>query len=172
MTFKDFGYNDVTLKWRMFNLRTWKDLLKADLNNGYPICYSSGDVLALEGHTYVCDGYNDDNKFSFNWGWNGDCNGYFYPLDSLENMNDFHSAIFNIVPDDNDYYCDFTSNLYNYYLNHTDKIPYEITPRTFTRLRALPKQRMQRAIIGQFLKMPELNILHTRQSWEARHTRG
>ena len=135
--FKDFGYNDVTLKWRMFNLRTWKDLLKADLNNGYPICYSSGDVLALEGHTYVCDGYNDDNKFSFNWGWNGDCNGYFYPLDSLENMNDFHSAIFNIVPDDDDYYCDFTSNLYNYYLNHTDKIPYEITPRTFTRLESV-----------------------------------
>jgi hypothetical protein len=150
--FKNFGYNDVTLKWRMFNQRTWKDLLKADLNNGYPICYSSGDIMTMEGHTYVCDGYNDDNKFSFNWGWNGDCNGYFYPLDSLENMNDFHSAIFNIVPDENDNYCDFTSNLYDYYLNHTDKIPYEITPKYFTRLESVTQTQ---DATGYYRKIPQ-----------------
>lgn len=135
--FKKFGYSNVDLKWKIFNQKTWKTMLKTDLDNGCPICYSSGNISTLEGHTYVCDGYNDDDKFSFNWGWNGLCNGYFYPLDSLENMNDLHSAIFKIVPDDSDNYCDYSSNLYDYYLNHPDKIPYEITPKTFTRLESV-----------------------------------
>ena len=142
--FKDFGFNDVDLKWKAFHQNTWKTLLKADLDKGYPICYSSGNVITQESHMYICDGYNDDNLFSFNWGWRGNHNGCFYPLDSLENMNDLQSAIFNIVPDENDDYCDFTLPLQEHYshyytlLGNTTPAPYENVPSTATNLISVP----------------------------------
>lgn len=40
--FKKFGYSNVDLKWKAFHERTWKSLLKEELDKGYPICYSSG----------------------------------------------------------------------------------------------------------------------------------
>lgn len=152
--FKKFGYSNVDLRWKTFNQRTWKEQLKDELDKGHPICYSAGSIHAnnfwpwnwnSEGHTFICDGYNSDDLFHFNWGWNGNYQGHYYSVDSLYvirsydtiDLSSFHSAIFNIVPDENDNYCDFTSNLYDYYLNHTDKIPYEITPRTFTRLESV-----------------------------------
>ena len=52
----------------------WKKMLKDDLKAGRPIIYSGyGDG----GHCFVCDGYNEDEYFHFNWGWGGMYDGYF-----------------------------------------------------------------------------------------------
>ena len=58
----------------------WRNLLKAELNHGRPVYYT-GDYYNYDGtagsHAFVCDGYDDNNQFHFNWGWRGDNNGYF-----------------------------------------------------------------------------------------------
>ena len=52
----------------------WKKMLKNDLKAGRPIIYSGyGDG----GHCFVCDGYNEDEYFHFNWGWGGLYDGFF-----------------------------------------------------------------------------------------------
>lgn len=55
----------------------WIAMLKTDLNAGRPIAYSGFDT-DYSGHAFVCDGYNNNNQFHFNWGWSGSYDGYFY----------------------------------------------------------------------------------------------
>ena len=48
--------------------------LRAELDQQRPILYSgSGNG----GHSFVCDGYNEQNQFRINWGWGGYYDGYF-----------------------------------------------------------------------------------------------
>ncbi len=78
----NFSYNTTSStmtpenKYRSsFSDNDWINLLKTELNAWRPILYrgqgSSG------GHAFVCDGYDDQNYFHFNWGWSGSYNGYF-----------------------------------------------------------------------------------------------
>ena len=77
---------------------TWQTMLKNELDLHRPLLYSgSGDQ---GGHAFVCDGYDDNGLFHFNWGW-GVANGFF----ALGNMNPIghsfnknHYAIFDIIP--------------------------------------------------------------------------
>lgn len=59
----------------------WINLLKADLNQNRPIQYSGSGSGG--GHSFVCDGYDTDNYFHFNWGWSGYCDAYYY----INNLN-------------------------------------------------------------------------------------
>ncbi|PLX12118.1 MAG: hypothetical protein C0594_02825, partial [Marinilabiliales bacterium] len=53
----------------------WKALIKNELDNQRPTLYrGTGDD---GGHAFVCDGYDDQDYFHFNWGWGGSDNGYF-----------------------------------------------------------------------------------------------
>jgi hypothetical protein len=53
----------------------WINLLKAELDASRPIQYAgTGDE---GGHSFVCDGYDNNNRFHFNWGWGGKDDGYF-----------------------------------------------------------------------------------------------
>ena len=60
----------------------WKDLLKSELNAGRPVYYA-GNTASLTGHAFVCDGYDANGYFHFNWGWDGACDGY-YLIGDLE----------------------------------------------------------------------------------------
>lgn len=83
----------------------WKQMLKDDLKAGRPIIYSGyGDG----GHCFVCDGYNEEEYFHFNWGWGGLYDGYF-KLNALEpgtggtgsgggTYNNDQQAIFGLEP--------------------------------------------------------------------------
>jgi len=86
-----FSYNNtsstMTPEYKnrsMFSDNDWIDMIKAELNAWRPVLYrgegSSG------GHAFVCDGYDDQNYFHFNWGWGGAYNGYFL-LSSLTTGN-------------------------------------------------------------------------------------
>ena len=83
---KYFGYDPVTIKgvYRFaYNDSTWEALLLNELNAGRPLEYV-GDSAGKNGHTWVCDGYDaTSNTFHMNWGWGGQCNGY-YSLKHLD----------------------------------------------------------------------------------------
>ena len=55
----------------------WVSMLKESLNNARPLHYSGWNSNGGNGHSFICDGYESNNYFHFNWGWNGAYNGYF-----------------------------------------------------------------------------------------------
>ena len=58
------------------------EIVKKELRNGFPL-YISGDSKTGAGHAWVCDGFDEDDKFHMNFGWNGQANGYY----SLATLN-------------------------------------------------------------------------------------
>ncbi|MDE5883277.1 MAG: C10 family peptidase, partial [Muribaculaceae bacterium] len=59
----------------------WTDLIYDNLKNVGPVLYGGGSFLG-GGHSFVCDGYDGNGMFHFNWGWSGMSDGYF-SLDAL-----------------------------------------------------------------------------------------
>ena len=59
-----------------YSFDQWVNLLKSEINAGRPVLYSGWDN-AGGGHGFVCDGYDNNDYFHFNWGWNGSCDGYY-----------------------------------------------------------------------------------------------
>lgn len=59
-------------------LGSWISLLKTELDAHRPILYMG---FGEGGHCFVCDGYNSNNDFHFNWGWSGYCDGYYSVTD-------------------------------------------------------------------------------------------
>mgnify|MGYP003287474151 CR=1 FL=1 len=53
----------------------WIELLKSELNARRPILYSGSGEGG--GHAFVCDGYDENDNFHFNWGWSGVADGYY-----------------------------------------------------------------------------------------------
>lgn len=53
---------------------SWDQMLCKELDEGRPIFYSGG------GHSFVCDGYDSEGYFHFNFGWGGYCNGWFVTI--------------------------------------------------------------------------------------------
>jgi hypothetical protein len=79
---------------------TWIGLMKTDLDLGRPIQYVGWDPNE-GGHTWVCDGYDQNDYLHMNWGWGGQGNGYYF-VNSLNpsgfNFSDGHQAVIGIVP--------------------------------------------------------------------------
>nr|MDA3820725.1 C10 family peptidase [Candidatus Delongbacteria bacterium] len=74
----NFNYDDEALYGYRENYTddAWKNLLYADLDNGLPVFYSGTDSEGASGHAFVCDGYQANDEFHFNWGWSGNYNSY------------------------------------------------------------------------------------------------
>ena len=62
-----------------FSANDWIALLHSELDASKPIQYHG---RGTGGHSFVCDGYDSNNNFHFNWGWSGSNDG-FYALTSL-----------------------------------------------------------------------------------------
>lgn len=78
-----FGY-DPTLQGLLranYSEANWVGLLKAELDASRPLQYAG--IGNGGGHTWVCDGYDNNNNFHMNWGWAGNSDGYF----SLNNLD-------------------------------------------------------------------------------------
>lgn len=104
-----FRYNSSTIsyKTKQSYSSSWLNLLKTDLNAGRPVYYSGSGTGG--GHAFVCDGYDSDNYFHFNWGWSGMYDGYFLVSNlnpgtggagsgSSGTYNSSQAAIFGIQP--------------------------------------------------------------------------
>lgn len=71
---KYFGYDASVryLKRDYFDDSDWFYIIHGQLENGRPVYYDGG------GHAFVCHGYDADTEtFAINWGWNGNCDGYY-----------------------------------------------------------------------------------------------
>ncbi|MCB0822797.1 MAG: C10 family peptidase [Bacteroidales bacterium] len=81
-------------------IETFTYKLKNELNLNRPVYYSGSGSAG--GHAFVCDGYQGDDYFHFNWGWSGYANGYFY-LSNLNpggtQFNQGQSAMFYVCPE-------------------------------------------------------------------------
>ncbi|NLE63723.1 MAG: hypothetical protein GX612_07800, partial [Bacteroidales bacterium] len=82
--FKQFwGYSKARgIKKADYSDEQWKQILKEQLNKRQPVYFSGRSPDDLSGHAFVCDGYDANDFFHFNWGWGGLHNCY-CPIDSL-----------------------------------------------------------------------------------------
>ena len=86
----------------------WAQLLKnGGLDEHLPIFYSGSDDGGAGGHAFVCDGYDENDYFHFNWGWSGRDDAW-CPIGALHttryNFNQVNNFIGHIVPQNNEYY--------------------------------------------------------------------
>lgn len=81
-----FGYDESTTyaKRANYTLNQWVDKVYAELAVARPVLY--GGQSSGGGHAFVIDGYDGDEMFHVNWGWNGSPDSY-YAL-SVLNPND------------------------------------------------------------------------------------
>lgn len=98
-----FRYGSCTnLKYRDdFSLTEWEDMLIESFDHGIPTIYAGQGNDG--GHAFNCDGYNDQRKFHFNWGWSGQYNNTYYSIDALNtgngSFNTYQRVILNMIPD-------------------------------------------------------------------------
>ena len=78
-----FGYDKgMTYVMRQsYNYDDWFRMIYDNLVEYGPIIYGGNDIW-MGGHSFVCDGYDGNGYFHFNWGWSGMSDGYFL-LDAL-----------------------------------------------------------------------------------------
>jgi hypothetical protein len=74
---KYFGYANTAkyVNKSSYTESNWIALLKAELNARRPMQYRGAGTGG--GHSFVCDGYDDNNFLHFNWGWGGVADGFF-----------------------------------------------------------------------------------------------
>ncbi len=74
----------------------WAEILKEELRARRPLLYR-GYNEKDGGHAFVCDGFQGNNHFHFDFGWGGAGNGYFY-LDKVGGFQIEQGAIFSVEP--------------------------------------------------------------------------
>ena len=53
--------SSADVKWRIWHLSNWQDMLEDEIDLERPILYSGGNIN-IEGHSWVIDGYDEDEK--------------------------------------------------------------------------------------------------------------
>jgi hypothetical protein len=99
-----FRYTDGALVYKnWFSESEWIEALKADLNDSRPIWYGGCGTGC---HAFVCDGYDVNDYFHFNWGWDGhheEYNNCWLTLDDLTpgdfNFSYYQVAILGLEPE-------------------------------------------------------------------------
>lgn len=73
-----FGYANkaVCVSRESFGYEDWENMLFNELQHGRPVIYT-GTTVAGTRHSFVCDGYDGEEMYHINWGWSGECDGYF-----------------------------------------------------------------------------------------------
>lgn len=82
-TFFNYSPDLAHEKKSQYDDAEWKTKVKNELDAHRPMEYGGQDPNGPAGHAFVCDGYNSDDYFHFNWGWSGAYDGYF----SLDNLD-------------------------------------------------------------------------------------
>ncbi len=71
----DYAPSMIFTKRNFYSRQEWERLILEELKARRPVLY--GGLGVQGGHTFVCDGYDGEGRFHFNWGWSGMCDGYF-----------------------------------------------------------------------------------------------
>ncbi len=72
---KYFKYKSASYAYRYGSSSNWNTRMKNELDKRHPL-YMSG-VSSEGGHAFVCDGYDSNDYFHYNFGWGGSGNGYY-----------------------------------------------------------------------------------------------
>ena len=72
-------YFDYAPNWKhvsrdSYSVTDWDELIYNELACGRPVIY---DGSGRGGHAFICDGYDGQGFYHFNWGWGGFKDGYF-----------------------------------------------------------------------------------------------
>ena len=73
-TYFDYDARIVHHYRNYYTCADWINMLKAEIRANRPVYYAGRGGGA---HAFVCDGYDADDLFHFNWGWGGSSDGYF-----------------------------------------------------------------------------------------------
>ena len=91
-----FGYCGAKYRQKAsYNDENWIAMLKAELDQSHPVYYSgaNGD----SGHAFVCDGYDNNDRMHFNFGWSGSGDG-FYTVNDVNGFNQGQAVVTNLFP--------------------------------------------------------------------------
>ena len=91
-----FGYCGAKYREKStYQEEAWKAMLKAELDISHPLYYSgaNGD----SGHAFVCDGYDNNDLFHFNFGWSGSGDGFYSTYD-VNGFSSGQAVVGNIYP--------------------------------------------------------------------------
>jgi hypothetical protein len=91
----------------------WDKLIYKQLSEAHPVLMTGHTFSAAgsEGHAFICDGYDGNGLYHFNWGWGGDFDGWYAlslcnPLgqgaggtQGLDGFNIDQGAMINVFPD-------------------------------------------------------------------------
>jgi len=102
-----FGYkaSPLHIEYRdcYATIEEWIELVKSEISANRPVLYSAVSGTG-GGHEFIIDGYDEEDNFHVNWGWDGSADGY-YPIISLRPKrtsvfySDVHQMICGIEPD-------------------------------------------------------------------------
>ena len=72
-----FGYDSraTNVSRANYGIDEWDALIYHEIEQGRPVWYSGFQPSG--GHSFVCDGYDGDGGYHFNWGWGGSYDGYY-----------------------------------------------------------------------------------------------
>ena len=73
-----FDYDPHTWKSvsrKNFRVSEWDSLIYNELVNNRPVVYDGGNKYMA--HEFICDGYDGEGFYHFNWGWGGSRDGYY-----------------------------------------------------------------------------------------------
>ena len=107
-----FGFSNCSLEYKDgwwgggYTNEEWAEALKGELDQNKPLYYSGSDDNGNGGHAYVCDGYDENDYFHFNWGWSGKDDA-FCAIGALNTtkyaFNQSNAAIFDLYPQTENY---------------------------------------------------------------------
>ena len=94
--------------WGGYSNEEWAQMLKdGGLDELIPLYYSGQDETGAGGHAFICDGYDENDYFHFNWGWSGRDNAW-CPIGALNTtkyaFNVFNGFTGHIIPNNDEYY--------------------------------------------------------------------
>ena len=82
----------------------WEELIYNELSVGRPVIYNADEGEGKNGHSFIVHGYKN-GLFCVNWGWSGQCDGYFALTNLSPNENrhftENQSAVIAIQPASN-----------------------------------------------------------------------
>ncbi len=115
-----FGYKNTLqgIERENYNQTQWVNILKAELDGSRPVLYAG--FGSGGGHAFVCDGYDNNNFFHFNWGWSGAYDG----CGGSGGYNSGHQAVIGIEPPSSTGSQTYTLDLYNYVIPSATTIGY------------------------------------------------
>ena len=102
--FRHFNYSKEArlLMRESYDSQQWIDIIRDNLCNNRPIVYGGSGNQG--GHSFVCDGIDENDYLHINWGWAGGADG-FYASDALNptmsktyNFNNLTTVVYNIKP--------------------------------------------------------------------------